>query len=46
MKLKTHKSDNESKSLIKVRLDNKTFISLSRSSLKIWLKKYPEAKVM
>jgi hypothetical protein len=32
---------------IKVRLDYKTLIYLSReSSLKVWLKKYPDAKVV
>ena len=33
--------------LIKVQLDYKTFITLPRmASLAVWLKKYPEAKVM
>ena len=38
---------NSSQNLIKVRLDYKTFITLTHfSSLKEWLKIYPEAKVM
>ena len=33
--------------LINVRMDYRTFITLSRkSSLKIWLKRYPGAKVI
>lgn len=33
--------------LINVRLDNKTFMTLWRmSSLEVWLKRYPDAKVV
>jgi hypothetical protein len=33
--------------LIKVRLDYRTFVTLAnRSSLQIWLKKYPDAKIV
>jgi len=32
---------------IKVQLDGKTFMTISRlSSLEVWLKRYPEAKVL